>query len=67
MRLRIWEETQVIEFLDSISAIIFLVMAGVLVFLTALYALDLAWNAIRASLDDKHGWSYYFSDEGPEN
>ena len=48
-----------------------LAFLGILLPVTALlllvYVLDVTWNLVRAIHDPKRGWSYYFSDEGPEN
>jgi len=42
-------------------------MIGITSLLGVVYFLDIGWNVVRAILDRDKGFSYYFSEDGPDN
>ncbi|MCA0206866.1 MAG: hypothetical protein LCH92_21185 [Proteobacteria bacterium] len=52
---------------NDVSLVLLTALITVTSLLVVVYVLDLAWNFVRALLDPKRGFHYYFSEEGPEN
>ena len=53
--------------LNEISATILAALFIVTALLCLIYLLEVVWNIFRAISDKERGFSYYFSDHGPEN
>jgi len=57
----------VFQIINDTSAIALVIMIGITSLLGVVYFLDIGWNVVRAILDRDKGFSYYFSEDGPDN